>query len=72
MRVPRMGASYAPEFEWREAARWDRLSWQQFEALDGEEQSAIVAHYRGHHQLEAVISQEQTNETKRRHRRGAR
>lgn len=67
-----MGATYGGEFEWREAARFALVTWDQFETLDGEEQSAIVAHYRGHHQLEAVISQEQAREMKRRSRRGTR
>lgn len=53
-----------PEFEWREAARWAQYSWNDFTDLDGEEQSRIVAHYRCHLQLEAVIAQDR--ERKRR------
>lgn len=65
VRVPRSGASYSDEFEWREAARWAHYTWEQFAALDGEEQSAVVAHYRGHHQLEAVVAHEQARESRR-------
>lgn len=70
--VPRSGASYGSEFEWREAARWSLHTWEVFELLDGEEQSAIVAQYRVHHQLEAVIAHEQAREQRRQSTRGKR
>jgi hypothetical protein len=54
--VARSGAGYSPEFEAREAARWGNYTWPAFCAMDGEEQSAAVAHYRTHHQLEAVMA----------------
>lgn len=56
--MPRAGASYEPLFEWREAAHWAGETWRSFCRLDGDEQAAIVAHYRAHMQLEAVIAQD--------------
>jgi hypothetical protein len=66
--VPRSGASFSETYEWEEAARWRGYKWEEFEELDGERQSRIVAHFRVHHQLEAVISHEQNREAKRRQR----
>lgn len=60
--VPLSGASFAPIFEWMEAAHWAGGGqvdyWRRFCALGGEEQSRIVAHYRAHHRLEGVIAQD--------------
>lgn len=70
--MPRTGATFGSEFEWREAARFALVTWDQFKELDGEEQSAIVAHFRTHNQVEAVIAQAQTKEAKRRNHRGRR
>jgi hypothetical protein len=54
--VPRSGISYAPELEWRLAARWNRYKWHEFQALDGDEQSKLVAAYRVQNQIEAVLA----------------
>lgn len=44
-------------FEWMEAAHWAGLRWfSEFNDLDGEEMSLIVAQYRCHHQIEAVLA----------------
>lgn len=67
--VPRSGASYGSEYEWRDAARWAHHTWEQFADLDGEAQSAVIAHYRVHHQLEAVIAQDQARERRLKGRR---
>lgn len=64
--MPRSGASYSTEFEQREAAHWGRYKWEEFEDLDGERQSGVVAHYRAHHHLEAVIAHEQQKQANRR------
>jgi len=43
--------------EWFLAARWANLSWfGDFEALDGDDMAFIVAAYRTHQQIEAVIA----------------
>lgn len=55
-RVPRSGATFSSEFEQEEAARWRGLTPKQWDALDGEDQSRIVAHYRAATMLEAVIA----------------
>lgn len=58
--------SYAPELEWRLAARWAGYKYfEEFTVLDGEEQSAIVASYRIDAYLAAVLTQEQVRESKR-------
>lgn len=59
IRVPRSQVSYSDLFEWREAAHWTGCQWRHFCRLDGDEQAAIVAHYRAHLQLEAVLAQDQ-------------
>jgi hypothetical protein len=64
--------TYNPEFEWREAARWARYTWEEFAALDGEAQSAVIAHYRGHMQLEAVMTQDQVKKQRQQGRRRGR
>lgn len=71
--MPRSGASYSSEFEWREAAHWDGWKYDtEFVELDGEIQSAIIAHYRTHHQLASVITNEQAKQQRRQGRRGRR
>jgi len=58
--------AYAPELEWRLAARWAGYRYlEEFTELDGEEQSAIVASYRIDAYLAAVLTQEQVREAKR-------
>jgi hypothetical protein len=50
--------SYSGEYEMREAARFLGYQWKEFLALDGEEQSEIVAHYRAHGQIEGTLAKE--------------
>lgn len=57
--VPRSGVAYAPELEWRLAAKDFNYTWEQFCRLDGQSQSSIIAAYRVHNQVEAVVSHEQ-------------
>jgi hypothetical protein len=47
--------TYSGEYEAREAARFSHYQWQEFIALDGEEQSDTVAHYLAHGQIEGVM-----------------
>jgi len=67
-RPPRSGVRFSAYYEWREAAHWEGIRWSTFCRLPGEEQSAIVAHFRVHHQTEAVVAHEQDKEAKRRAR----
>jgi hypothetical protein len=64
--VPRSGLSYSAHYEAREAARFALLRWSEFAALDGDEQSEIVAHYRVYHQMEAVIQKVEADKLKNR------
>ena len=58
--VPRSGISYAPELEWRQAARWAGFKrFRNFIKLSGREQSEIVAHYRTVNQIDAVVALDQ-------------
>lgn len=57
--MPRSGARYGSLFEILEAARWRGYSDQAFGDLSPFEQARIVAHYRCHMQLEAVIADAQ-------------
>ena len=56
IRVPRAGLSYSEVYEWRETARWHQMEWADFCELDGDDQSALVAHYQTHRQIEAVLT----------------
>jgi hypothetical protein len=56
--VPRSGISYAPELEWRLAARWAGYKMEEFQALDGADQSDVVAAYRAQNQIDAVLAWE--------------
>lgn len=56
--MPLSGVTYAPLFEWLEAAHWARIDWETFRHMDGHDQARIVAHYRAHQRLEAVIAQD--------------
>lgn len=64
MRTPRSGIRYSAVFEWLEAAHWDGYTKEAFEDLNGERQSLIVAHYRTHMQIEAVLAQEQARKAR--------
>src|SRR3989304_1604318 len=44
--VPRSGVRYADELEWRFASRWSGIAWEDFQAMEGDDQSAVVAAYR--------------------------
>lgn len=57
--VPRSGVGYAPELEWRLAAKEFNYTWEQFCRLDGQSQSSIIAAYRASNQIEAVVANEQ-------------
>jgi hypothetical protein len=52
-----------------EAAHWRGLSDAAFAELTPFEQARIVAHYRAHHQLEAVIAQQQQRDAEARAKR---
>ena len=55
--IPRSGVSYSLVLEWFLAARWAGLEWfTQFDQLDGEDAAFVVAAYRTHMQIEAVVS----------------
>src|SRR3989304_1487707 len=44
-RLPDTGVTYSDELDWRLAARWAGYKFDDFQLLDGEEQSSIVAAY---------------------------
>jgi hypothetical protein len=55
--LPRSGVQYGLILEWFLAARWAGLSWfDEFDQLDGEDMAFIVAAYRTHMQIEAVVA----------------
>lgn len=60
--MPRAGLSYSDTYEWREAAHWagggSVFYWEDFCSLDGDEQSAIVAHFQTSRQIEAVLAKD--------------
>lgn len=52
-----------------EAAHWRGLTDQQFAEMPPFEQARVVAHFRTHHQLEAVIAQQQQRDAEARAKR---
>ena len=56
---------YADELEWRFAARWSGIAWEDFQAMEGDEQSAVVAAYRCQMQIDAILTQEQMRKMNR-------
>ena len=69
IRVPRSGARFGSLFEQMEAAHWRGYKDEDFAALSVFEQARVVAHYRCHHQLEAVIAQQQQRDAEARAKR---
>lgn len=49
---------HSPYYECREAAHWLGIPWEAWEALGDAQRALHVAHYRVHHQLRAVLSQQ--------------
>ena len=56
---------YADELEWRFASRWSGIAWEDFQAMEGDEQSAVVAAYRCQMQIDAILAQEQMRKMNR-------
>jgi len=55
--IPRSGVSYNLILEWFLAARWAGIHWfDDFDQLDSEDMAFVVAAYRTHQQIEAVVS----------------
>jgi hypothetical protein len=67
--VPRSGAKFSALFEQMEAAHWRGLTDEHYASLLPFEQARIVAHYRTHMQLEAVIAQQQQRDAEARAKR---
>ena len=65
-KVPLSGVEYSVELEWRLAARWAGYRFDEFQILDGEEQSENVAAYRIAMRIEAVLNMEQARAAKAR------
>lgn len=55
-RTPRSGFRYDITLDWELAAHWRGYSREAFSELDGDEQARIVALFRIHHQMEAVLA----------------
>ena len=65
MSVPRSGVSYSSIAEEGLAAVWAGYQPVEFLDLEGDVQSYVVALYRLHNQVEAVVANEQAKEMKR-------
>ena len=63
--MPRSKARYSPLFEALEAARWRGLSDAEYDALAVDEKARVLAHYRVHTHLRAVVEWEQAKELRR-------
>jgi len=60
--------TYALEFEARQAARFAGYSHQDFLKLPGEEQNSIVAHFRMHNRIQAVLADDAQKKAERKTR----
>lgn len=54
--MPRSGIAYAPELEWIFAARWAGYKLEEFRALEGQDQSELLAAFRASNQIEGVVA----------------
>lgn len=63
--MPSSGIQYSNELHARLAAAWANYTWEQFLQLDGDEQSAHVAAYEVHAQVESVTAHEQIKAMRR-------
>lgn len=63
--VKQSSASYSRALEDREAARFAGITWPDFAALTGLEQSMIVAHYRIHTRIEYIAQRQEQAKLKR-------
>lgn len=63
--LEKSGASYSDQFEWRLAAQDSHYRYADFEQLDGDEQSRIVAFYRQRRRMEAVMADDQARTARR-------
>lgn len=68
--MPRSGLVHSEVYEWRMAAHWARYTWEAFELLSGDAQSAIVALYRTHLRAEAVLAKDMELRQRRAAQRG--
>lgn len=64
-KLKRSGISYAPELEWIFTSQWAHYKYEEFEALPGYRQAALVAAYRIKQQMEAVLAEVSARELKR-------
>ncbi len=53
-------------YERREAARFALYRWDEYMRLSGDDQSAVIAHYRMHNRIEAIVADYQEQQSKRR------
>ena len=65
-----MGVEYSDELHHLFAAQWAHLTLEQFEDLDGVQQSRIVAAYECRMQIDAIVAYEQMKKAIRESRRG--
>lgn len=65
IRVPRTGMAFSGYYEWCEAARWAGYTREAFAQLTGQDQASIVAQFRVHHQMEAVLAKVQADKLER-------
>lgn len=63
--MPRSGLEWDSEVEWRQAAAWANYTFEAFQMLPGETQSAHVAAHRVSQHAEAVIAHEQSKKRNR-------
>lgn len=56
--MPRSGIRYSESYAWEEAARWRGYDRETFDALLGDDQARIVAHWETSMQIEAVLAQD--------------
>jgi elongation factor P hydroxylase len=61
---------YSSQLEWRLAAQWAGYRWYgEFDRLDADQQSDVIATYRAFHQISAVLDYDHEREMKRKQRR---
>jgi elongation factor P hydroxylase len=61
---------HSAQLEWRLAAQWAGYRWYgEFDRLDADQQSDVIATHRAFHQISAVLDYDHEREMKRKQRR---
>ena len=62
-RLPKSHTDYSAYYEMLVAGRWENYKWSEFKKLSGQDKAEIIMAYRASNLLEAIISEEQAEDS---------